>query len=214
MSKLILETLDTKRINAFNKLKSFKSLGILGGGTALALQIGHRKSYDFDIFVKEEINKLVWKKVKEVFGESSYKTLDTPEQLNLVTPDSINITFFLDDYKSMFPNIENEYIDLMDIRDIAANKALIQGKRPKWRDYVDLYFIIRDKYLSLDEIINVAIKKFGTDFSQKLFLEQLVYWGDIYNYEIDFVGDEIQIETVKSFLENEVREYSNKKLNL
>ena len=214
MSKLILETLDTKRINAFNKLKSFNSLGILGGGTALALQIGHRKSYDFDIFVKEEINKLVWKKVKEVFGESSYKTLDTPEQLNLVTPDSINITFFLDDYKSMFPNIENEYIDLMDIRDIAANKALIQGKRPKWRDYVDLYFIIRDKYLSLDEIINVAIKKFGTDFSQKLFLEQLVYWGDIYNYEIDFVGDEIQIETVKSFLENEVREYSNKKLNL
>lgn len=213
MSKLILETLDTKRTKALEKLKSFRNLGILGGGTALALQIGHRKSYDFDIFIGKEINKSVWKKVKEVFGENSYKTLDTPDQLNLVTSDFINITFFLDDYKSMFPDIENESINLMDIKDIAVNKAFIQGRRPKWRDYVDLYFIIKNKYLSLDKIINLAIKKFGNDFSQKLFLEQLVYWDDVYNYEIDFMGKEILPEEIKSFLINEVKNYNNTFLN-
>ena len=214
MSKLILETLDNKRIYTLNKLRSFRDLGTLGGGTALALQIGHRKSYDFDIFVNKEIDKSVWKKVKEVFGENSYKVLDTPEQLNLVTPESINITFFLDDYKSIFPDVENESINLMDIKDIAANKAFIQGKRPKWRDYVDLYFVLKNKHLTLEEIINFAIKKFKNDFAQKLFLEQLVYWNDIHNYEIDFVGDEIPTETIKSFLENEVREYNNKFLEV
>lgn len=213
MSKLILETLDSKRIETFEKLKSFRDIGVLGGGTALSLQIGHRKSYDFDIFVNETINKYIWKKAKDVFGENSYKTLDTPDQLNLVTPDSINITFFLDDYKSIYPAIDNNLINLMDIRDIATNKAFIQGKRPKWRDYVDLYFIIKNNHLSLKDIVNMAIKKFGNDFTTKLFLEQLVYWEDIYNYEIDFVGKEVPVDDIKLFLENEVREYNNKFLN-
>lgn len=45
MSKLILEILDTNRLDSFKKLKTFKQYGILGGGTALALQIGHKKSF-------------------------------------------------------------------------------------------------------------------------------------------------------------------------
>lgn len=209
MSKLILETLDNKRIETFEKLKSFREIGVLGGGTALALQIGHRKSYDFDIFTNELIDKSVWKKVKNIFGEKSYKTLDTPEQLNLVTENGINVTFFKDDYKSIYPTIENDSISLMDIRDIATNKAFIQGKRPKWRDYVDLYFIIKNKYLTLKEIIDLANQKFGNDFTTKLFLEQLVYWEDVYNYEIEYVGDEISKEQVQEFLKEEVLKFTD-----
>lgn len=213
MSKLILEILDNNRLESFNKLKDFKLYGILGGGTALALQIGHRKSYDFDIFINEPVNKSIWKKVKEVYGENSYKTLDTPDQLNLVTENGINITFFLDDYKNQFELIKNDSIDIMNIKDIACNKAFIQGKRPKWRDYVDLYFIFKDKHMSLKELIQLSLNKFGNDFSEKLFLEQLVYWEDIMNYEIEYVGKSVPVEEIKEFLINEVKNHKNKLTN-
>lgn len=213
MSKLILEILDNNRLESFNKLKDFKLYGILGGGTALALQIGHRKSYDFDIFINEPVNKSIWKKVKEVYGENSYKTLDTPDQLNLVTENGINITFFLDDYKNQFELIKNDSIDIMNIKDIACNKAFIQGKRPKWRDYVDLYFILKDKHINLEELIKLSLSKFGNDFSEKLFLEQLVYWEDIMNFDIEYVNEPVSVEKIKEFLINEVKNHKNKLTN-
>lgn len=50
MSKIYLEILDKERIKIFQKMGDFKRIGYLAGGTALALQIKHRKSFDFDIF--------------------------------------------------------------------------------------------------------------------------------------------------------------------
>ena len=40
----------------FEKLVKFKKPGYLAGGTALALQLGHRVSYDFDIFCGKEVS--------------------------------------------------------------------------------------------------------------------------------------------------------------
>ncbi len=207
MSTLILESLDKNRLAVFNKLGSFRNLGVLGGGTALALQIGHRVSFDFDIFTFKELDSNLWKKVKTVFGKGSVKTLDTSQQLNLITPENVAITFFNDEYKNIFDPVSTNTINLLNIKDIAANKAYVIGKRPKWRDYVDLYFLLKDKYFSLKELINLAEKKFDSDFSAKLFLEQLVYWSDIQDYTIDFIGKEIPEEEIKAFLEDEERKF-------
>ena len=72
MSKLILASLDENRLSVFKRLEAFKNLGVLGGGTALSLQIGHRVSYDFDIFTFRTLDNTVWKKVKDIFGSNSY----------------------------------------------------------------------------------------------------------------------------------------------
>ena len=207
MSKLFLESLDKNRLDIFNKLANFSGLGILGGGTALALQIGHRKSFDFDIFVDQKIDKNLWKKARDVFGKGTIKLLDSEDQINLATPQGIGVTFFLGDYNNLFAPVASENIDLMNIKDIAANKALIQGMRPKWRDYVDLYFVLKDKYLTLEEIVKISLKKFGNDFSEKLFLERLVYWDDIQDYTIEFVGRETPEAKIKAFLEKEIKKF-------
>jgi len=210
MSKLFLESLDSNRLVVLKKLTDFKHLGVLGGGTALSLQIGHRGSYDFDIFIEEKLGSKIWQKAKDVFGKNSIKLLDVEDQLDLTTPEGIKVTLFHDDYKLLFKPTENEFVNLMDIKDIAAYKAFIQGRRPKWRDYVDLYFIIKKNYLTLEKIIELALKKFGNDFSEKLFLEQLVYWDDINNYEIEFINKNIAPGEIKLFLENEVKTFKKK----
>ena len=204
MSKLFLEILDDKRKEAFNKLVSFKSDGVLGGGTALALQINHRKSFDFDIFVRGMRFEHLWKKIKNVFGKYSYKTLMADDQLDIATKEGIKVTFFYDGSKLIFSTIPSHSIDLMSIRDIACNKALVLGKRPKWRDYVDIYFLLSQKYITLTKLIELSNKKFGNDFSTKLFLEQLVYFEDMREYKIEFIGKEKPVEHIKNYLKSKV----------
>lgn len=214
MSKLILGSLDKNRLFVFHKLTAFKGLGILGGGTGLSLQIGHRISYDFDIFVDRQIDEDVWKKAKRVFGKSSQKILDTHDQLDLLTPESVKVTFFFDDYKPLFTPIKGGVIDLLDPKDIATNKAFTLGKRPKWRDYVDLYFLLKYRHILLEDLIKLSERKYGSDFSEKLFLEQLVYWGDTRDYTIEFLKAEVLPKDIKSFLENEVKDFKRKSLGV
>lgn len=213
MLKLILESLDKEKLEVFNKLKAFSKIGILGGGTALALQIGHRISYDFDIFSFDKLEHSLWPKLRRVMGENSSRYLDTEDQLNMATPDNVLITFFRDDYKSLFNPVKTNTIDLMDIRDIATNKAFTIGRRPKWRDYVDIYFLIKEMKLTLEDIIKLSKQKFENGFSEKLFLEQLTYWGDIGDYDIVYLKDNIEPEIIKKLLLSEATKFSSKVFN-
>lgn len=188
-------------------------MAFLGGGTALALQIGHRISFDFDIFAFDKLNRYLWTKVRNIFGKNCARFIDTEDQLNFSTPKSVYVTFFRDDYSSLFKPIKTDTIYLMDIRDIATNKAFTIGRRPKWRDHVDIYFLIKSKYLNLEEIMKLAKQKFGLGFSEKLFLEQLTYWSDIEDYGVKYLKDNIEPETIKKLLLSEATKFTKKLFN-
>ena len=64
-----LEALDEKRRGLFSRLAAFDDF-YLAGGTALALEIGHRISLDFDLFSAKPIPEAHLKKVERVFGET------------------------------------------------------------------------------------------------------------------------------------------------
>ena len=82
------------------------------------------------------------------------------------------------------------------------------GGRGKWRDYVDLYFLIKEKWVVLGSIIDMAEKRFGGEFSRKLFLEQLMYTNDLGMFEIEFLRDKVTEREIGNFFEEEVRVYS------
>lgn len=210
MSKLILESLDNDKLEVFHKLKNFRNIGVLGGGTALSLQIGHRISYDFDIFTYNKLEPSLWRKARDTFGKGTLRLLDIEDQLNLLTPESVYVTFFYDDYKLLFDPIKTEYLDLLDIKDIAANKAFTIGRRPKWRDYVDLYYLLKKDYISFENLILMSRKKFDAGFSEKLFFEQLIYWGDIEDYDIEYLAENIEPQVIKDFLELKVKNFTSK----
>lgn len=77
MSKIYPEILAPERQSVFERLVSFQDDGYLAGGTALALQIRHRRSYDFDIFVPQTITSQFKRKVREVLGDNLELRLDT-----------------------------------------------------------------------------------------------------------------------------------------
>ena len=74
-------TSEQKRI--FDKLKNFPEY-YLAGGTALALQIGHRISVDFDLFFEKDLPHSLLNKVRKTFRSSKIKVqISRSEQLTL-----------------------------------------------------------------------------------------------------------------------------------
>ncbi len=79
-----LEVIPKENINIFQKLSNFNNF-YLAGGTALALQIGHRISVDFDFFSDKEIDKNLLNKVKKVFPDKEIITsVNNPDELTIL----------------------------------------------------------------------------------------------------------------------------------
>lgn len=204
MSKLYIEKVLTKKQKlVFTKLKPLKQIGVLSGGTALAFQLKHRRSYDFDIFTQKEISlNLSWE-IRKIFGKIEV-VQESENELTLFTSSKVKITFFYYPFKPLYKIIKTSSISIFDWRDIAADKAYTLGRRPIWRDYVDLFFIIKRGH-NLEKIISDTQRKFQGLFSEKLFLGQLIYFGDLQDFKIDFLEESIQSDVIKRFFEKEVK---------
>jgi hypothetical protein len=81
ISSHFTKVLDQNRQNTFAQLGQIADGWYLAGGTALALQIGHRVSYDFDFFSQTKIGSDFRKQVVDVFGDQVRFSMDTAEQL-------------------------------------------------------------------------------------------------------------------------------------
>lgn len=206
MSKIHLELLDEKRQKVFLDLSLFKDEGYLAGGTALALQINHRKSEDFDVFINKSINNDFRLKIKKVFGNVIF-SLDTGDQINFTTFNGIKITFLWYYFPAINPLVQTQSISLASIEDIASDKAITVGRRAIWRDYVDLFYLLKEKIFDLKKIIDLAKNKFKGEFVETQFLEQLSYFGDLKIMPIEYVGEAHSPKEIKSFLEKQVSSY-------
>ena len=207
MSSIHLEILDNDRRAIFKKLSNFKDRGYLAGGTALALQINHRKSYDFDIFLGKPISRFFVRDVKNIFGEIKIVS-QSGDQLSIFTKENIKIDFVYYWYKRIDALINTTSIGLAGILDIVADKAAAIGRRAVWRDYIDIYFILKLGIFDLSKIISLGKEKFGGEFNDALFLEQLVYFKDLQITDAQFIGDSVPEKDIKEYLERTVREYS------
>lgn len=200
------EVLVPRARKIFPLLVRFKNFYLVGG-TALALQIGHRVSVDFDLFTGQNLPIRILQDAKRILkGHSVIPTYRSPEQLN-VTADDIKMTFFSYPYQAIDPFVAYEKVPLASIREIAAMKAHAIGRRLAYKDYVDWYFLLKDKYITLEDVIAFSEKKFGSDFNSRLFLGQLVSLSDIPTQEIDYLKKRILRSTVEKFLEKSVKEY-------
>lgn len=212
MTEIFLDILDKQRLKTFSLLADFRSSALLGGGTALALQIKHRKSFDFDCFVSKPIPSSLYAKVKKIFQESPIKLVDSSDQLTVQLSTLIELTFVYYWYPPLHPTISTNSLSLVNKLDIASDKAFTLGRRNAWRDYVDFYFLLKEKHVTLSAIIKDAVKRFDNEFSPKLFLEQLCYTEDIHDTNVEFINKPLIKNEITSFLENQVKTYMQKML--
>lgn len=178
----------------------------LAGGTALALQIGHRISVDFDFFSEKEIPPGLLSRVEQVFkGKNIKLTINNPEELTIFV-DGIKITFLYYPFPLLEKLSEIEEVQMLSIKEIAATKAYTIGRRGVYKDYVDAYYILKEDYTTLKEIINLAEQKFGEKFNSRLFLEQLIFLDDIEDININFLKSAVSKDQVTAFFKQQIHE--------
>lgn len=197
--------LDNKRKLILPLLRNFKDDFYLAGGTGLALQIGHRDSIDFDFFSKNDINTdNLFLKIREIFNE--HKILKAHEESNTLTVyinKVIQLSFFTYKYPLISDLIDEPYLKIASITDIACMKLSAIVSRATIKDYVDLYYILQKIPLKL---LLEKLNKKMPELETNLVLKSLVYFKDIKEEPIKFKNDEfINLKTIEKFLTEEIR---------
>lgn len=179
-------------------LEGFSKRFNLVGGTAIALQLGHRRSIDFDLFsAKTFDNQKILSTIKK-YGLPQI-LVDETNELTLMLSD-VKMTFYHYSYPIAYPVSFEDIIKMPDLLSLASMKAFALGRRAKWKDYVDLYFLLNT--LGFSEVVNKAKSIYKDEFNEKLFREQLNYFEDInYSETIDYMpGFEVGDDVVKDAL--------------
>ncbi|HCC51872.1 MAG TPA: hypothetical protein DEQ30_07290, partial [Porphyromonadaceae bacterium] len=164
MHKGLTEKIDIiiKKVATMQSIKPY----ILGGGTALAMQIGHRKS--------EDLNFMMWRKSKTEKPEVDWTTIEKELIAKIGEVESFNmlgfdqVEFIVAGVKFSF-YVSNNYcpvsapvpylgnICLADIYSIMAMKMEVMLRRMKMRDYYDIYAILKEGY-DISKGIDAALK--------------------------------------------------------
>ena len=128
---------------------------ILCGGTALAMQIGHRKSEDLDFMMwriskteKPEVNwNAIERELKEKIGEIENFNMLGFDQVEFVVK-GVKFSFFVSDNLSPVtaPTDYLGNIRLADIESIMAMKMEVMLRRMNFRDYYDIYCLLQEGY--------------------------------------------------------------------
>lgn len=179
------EVLSENQIKLLSLIKTFGTDFGLVGETAIALYLGHRRSIDFDLFTDKDISS---EKIHLAINRNytiQSTLVDEPDELTLVVND-VKLTFCRYPYLINYTNKFEEIIKIPDIITLAAMKAFALGRRAKWKDYVDIFFILQNN--TFDEITKKTKEIFGSEFNERLFREQLSYFEDIdYSEKVDYL---------------------------
>jgi hypothetical protein len=193
------EIFSSKQIELLPYIKGFKRSFYMVGGTAVALHLGHRRSIDFDLFSFTQLNK---SRIKGKLLQIPFKQIpifEDSDQLHLLIND-VKITFFSYPYPLLHPISVGSNLTIPTLLSLAAMKAFALGRRAKWKDYVDLYFILHD-YYTIKEICSEADKIFSQQFSEKLFRQQLAFHKDIdYTEPVEYLVQPVPEDEIKNYL--------------
>jgi hypothetical protein len=176
------DTLHTK-ILPENQLQIFETLSsqpfvndfYLTGGTGLALQLGHSRSLDFDFFIPEDFDTADI--IRKLVSIGKYERDNEEKNTINGSLDNVKISFFgykkqvIDDFK-IYKNIR-----LAGLKDIAAMKLEAIAGRGSKKDFIDMFFLL--KQFTLWEIFTFHRIKYGIGLNNQYhLLKSLVYFAD------------------------------------
>lgn len=187
---------------------------ILCGGTALAMQIGHRKSEDLDFMMwriskteKPEVNwNAIEKELRDKIGEIESFNMLGFDQIEFVVK-GVKFSFFVSDNLSPVtaPIDYLGNIRLADIESIMAMKMEVMLRRMKFRDYYDIYCILQEGY-SINKGIEKALNLSRHRLSSKNIIAMLL--GGQFIPDNNFATLEPKYDVTKE----QIREYIMHKL--
>lgn len=176
----------------------------LVGGTALALQIGHRNSVDLDFFGKIETDEYAISKMVNLLGEA--RILKKSPNIYIYLINNIKVDFVNYPYAWIDDVVVEDGLRLAAKNDIAAMKlSAITGRGSK-KDFIDLFFLLKE--FSLEEMLEFYKLKYP-DGSVFLVLKSISYFEDAEKNEMPKMFIDISWKKVKNEIVSAFDHYLN-----
>jgi predicted nucleotidyltransferase component of viral defense system len=169
------ETVEEGTLELLIQLQSenFLSDFVLVGGTALSLQIGHRKSIDLDFFTISDFDSNVL--IDYLAPKYNLTVRHQTAQTLIGLIDGVKVDFIRFRYPFIRPMISLEGIRMLSVEDIAPMKLDAIVGRGKKKDFYDLYFLLQQ--YSLKDLLALYTEKYKhqSDFHV---IRSLAYFED------------------------------------
>lgn len=186
----ILTPLQTKILNLFAGLNEKDNFYLTGGTVLSACFLKHRKSYDLEFYTNNEeiiipfIKKLEISLTEEQLKVQRLRGMRAASGFYVESEEEALIVSFSEDSPSRFEQ-PTETSEIPGIRvdsfiDIATNKILALFERAELEDYIDLYFLAKERFSKKELLEKTAIKEPAFD----------LYWFGIALARIDDFPDD------------------------
>jgi len=200
------EVLDKRGLEAVRRLAPVLRGGFyLAGGTALGLRLGHRKSLDLDFFSHDRTldradRAALFGSLKASGAAEALEEKDGTMHLRL---EDTEVSLFHYPYRLLERVSEWNGLEIASIEDIAAMKLGAAAGRGLRKDFIDLYFVCRNRTVA--EAICWAGKKFPDhpNFSAQA-AKALVYFEDAEKDPMPRMLKPVKWGEIKSFFKKEV----------
>ncbi len=201
---MFTQTLHTETKSLLKKIAGFanKKNYYLAGGTALALQLGHRMSMDLDFFSQKEIDT---KKLMQDLRENGFKFQIQNESAGTLdlTIQGVKVSFLEYKYPLIGEFINFEGLKMSSTLDIACMKITAISSRGNKKDFFDIWAILKEH--SLSEIFDALRKKYeGADYNTTHLLKSLTYFEDAENDPEPILLTDVNWEQVKKDISQKV----------
>ena len=180
----------------------FGSLRLVGG-TALALQYGHRSSIDLDFFGNIESDAETIKDILRKYGK--LLVIKESKNIKIYQLDGVKVDIVNYSYPWIDTPIIEDGIILASPNDIASMKVnAIEGRGTK-KDFIDMYFLLQ--HYDLREIFTFYQNKYPENSIFRA-LMSLSYFDDAENQFMPKMFSSISWEDVKNYISVQVELYS------
>ena len=175
----------------------------LAGGTAAALQLGHRRSLDVDFFSRRAVDPLQLRDALREHGIVSVKLLSEGSFVGAFRRTKLSCLHY--PYPLLKPTHLYAGIALADLLDIACMKVDAISSRGKRRDFIDLCAIgLRMRY-SLAMILDAFATKYRrVAYNRVHILKSLVYFADAERDPTPPMLDDLPWQRITAFFQREV----------
>jgi len=179
---------------------------ILAGGTALALQLGHRVSVDLEFFRHEDFEVSPLREALAGLGKFEVSAM-APGTLHCRLND-IRLTFLRSEVPFLYEPVPYRGLDLADVRDIAAMKVIAVAGRGAKKDFIDLHAYLEAGASFADLMALVQQRYRNTDFNVMHLLRSLVYFDDAESEPMPKMLSKTGWPEIRVRLEREARDWA------
>lgn len=190
-------------LEALGELRNLSAITgfYLGGGTGLALHLGHRRSADLDLFHQEPFDEE--RLIDRLAASQGFSVVAKSPHTLHCTLGSVKISFLSCAYPLLFPLQDFLGLSVADPRDIACMKLSAIAARGARRDFIDLYAVAKD--LGLAPLLELFHRKYAqVRYNKVHLLKALLYFADAEREPMPDMIAPYSWEEVKEFFTREV----------